>query len=229
MEPARTDPAPDGTAMAPGDTDLAPDGTEGSARPTPMIRGERVWLRPPEPVDIDLFLGWFNDAEATHFLALRAPIGRAEEERWLARALEQQGKEAYTFVVCVLHDDRPIGTAGLMEIDRVNGSAGFGIAIGEKALWNRGYGTDALNAIVDFAFGELRLERIWLDCFAYNSRARRSYEKAGFTVEGVRRRALFHRGAYVDVLHMALLRDEWAELARRKSWELPPPAGRSAS
>jgi RimJ/RimL family protein N-acetyltransferase len=82
-----------------------------------------------------------------------------------------------------------------------------------------GYGTDALDAIADFGFGELRLERIWLDVFTDNARARRSYEKAGFTLEGTQRRAFYRRGQYRDAHRMSLLHAEWEALPRPKSWE----------
>ncbi len=191
----------------------------------PIIRGERVWLRPAERADIPTFVRWFNDAETTRFLAMRAPMSHAGEEQWFERMLQAQGKDHYLFVTCLLEDDRPIGTIGLHNVDHLNGNAEFGIAIGEKMLWGQGYGTDALNAIADFGFGALRLERIQLYCYAFNPRGRRSYEKAGFTVEGLLRRAHYQDGEYHDVLLMSLLRDEWLTLPRRKSWELAEAAG----
>lgn len=189
-------------------------------RQVPIVRGEKVWLRPPERDDIGLFVRWFNDADTVRFLAQRGPMSTAGEERWFEKLLERTGKDAFVFVICLLEDDRPIGTVGLHDIDHVNGNAEFGIAIGEKELWGRGYGTDALNAIVDFGFGELRLHRIALECYAYNPRGRRSYEKAGFTLEGTLRGAHFANGEHHDIWLMSLLRDEWAASSRAKSWEL---------
>jgi RimJ/RimL family protein N-acetyltransferase len=193
--------------------------TEKQAAPpaNPIIRGEKVYLRPSERTDLDDFVRWFNDAETMRYLAMRAPMGRAAEEKWFEGMLERHGKRDYHFVICLLEDGRAIGTIGLHEIDEENGSAGFGIAIGEKGEWDKGYGTDALNAIADFGFGALRLERIWLDVYAGNERAQRSYQKAGFLTEGTMRRALFKDGDHTDVLRMALLRDEWLALPRRKA------------
>lgn len=194
----------------------------------PLLRGELVWLRPSEPTDIDLFLRWMNDAEVSHFLATRAPLGRALEERWIERMLDSQGKDDYHFVMCRLEDDEPIGTLGLHEIDHHNGNASVGIGIGEKRLWGQGYGTDAMNALLDLAFGQLRLERVWLDVYAFNQRAMRSYEKCGFTLEGTLRRAHYARGEYLDVHRMGILRDEWQALPRPKSWELTLRDGAAA-
>lgn len=190
------------------------------ARPIPIIQGQQVWLRSAERTDIPTFVRWINDGETTQFLAMRTPMSVPLEERWFDDMLTRQGKDSYTFVICRLEDDAPIGTTALFDIDLVNGDAGFGILIGEKELWGRGYGTDALNAIVDFGFGELRLHRIWLHCYTFNPRGRRSYEKAGFSLEGTLRGAHYHNGEHHDVYLMSLLRDEWAAMSRPKSWQL---------
>jgi RimJ/RimL family protein N-acetyltransferase len=189
-------------------------------RPMPLIRGEKVYLRPAERTDLQLFVRWFADAETARGLKLRAPFSLAAEEQWFADMIGRQGRTDYHFVICRLTDDEPIGTAGLHEIDHVNGNAEFGISIGEKAEWNQGYGTDALHAICDFGFGELRLERIELEVYASNARAQRSYEKAGFVLEGTLRRRHYAQGRHEDVLIMSLLRGEWEAQDRRHSWEL---------
>jgi RimJ/RimL family protein N-acetyltransferase len=186
-------------------------------QPNPIIRGEQVYLRPAERSDLDAFVRWFNDAETRRYLAMVGPMGRAAEERWFESMVERQGKRDYHFVICLLADGRAIGTAGLHEVDLESGTAAFGISIGEEADRGRGYGTDALNAIADFGFGELRLERLWLDVYEPNLRGQRSYLKAGFVLEGTMRRAHFHRGEFLNVQRMSLLRDEWLALPRRAS------------
>ncbi len=183
----------------------------------PIIRGELVYLRAPERSDIGDFVRWFNDADVLHNLAMNAPMSAAAETVWFDRMLERQGSTDYHFVICVLADDRAIGTAGLHGIDHVNGNAEFGIAIGEKSEWDKGYGTDALRAICDFGFGELRLERIGLLVYEGNARGRHAYENAGFRMEGTMRRAHYAHGRHEDVHVMSLLRDEWQTRAPRSA------------
>jgi diamine N-acetyltransferase len=190
-----------------------------STQKLPIIRGERVYLRAQERADVPLFVAWFNDSETTSFLSMRAPMSEPMEEAWFARMVDQQGKGAYHFTICRLHDDQPIGTVGLFDVDTVNGGAGIGISIGEKSLWGLGLGTDAMNALLDFGFGQLRLERMWLEVYDFNVRARRSYEKSGFVLEGTERHAVFKRGRYIDVEMWSILRDEWAALGRKRMWE----------
>jgi RimJ/RimL family protein N-acetyltransferase len=186
----------------------------------PIIRGEHVYLRPAERDDVPTFVRWFNDADVLRNLAMFSPMSEAAESGWFDRMLAAQGTTDYHFVICLLADDRPIGTIGLHEISWKDGTADFGIAIGEKGEWNKGYGTDALRAISDFGFGSLRLERIGLFVYAGNDGARRVYEKAGFVHEGTLRRAHFARGEHHDVHVMSLLRSEWTEQPGMRGWEL---------
>ena len=194
--------------------------TEQPAKPLPILRGEHIYLRPSERTDVPNFVRWLNDAETTSYLNMRAPMSEAMEEKWFEGMVERQGKDHYHYVICLLKNDQPIGSLSLFAVDYVNGNAGIGISIGEKSLWGKGYGTDAMNALLDFGFGMLRLERMWLEVYVFNKRARRSYDKSGFVLEGVERNGVFKQGRYLDVEVMSILRDEWAALPRKKSWDL---------
>jgi RimJ/RimL family protein N-acetyltransferase len=185
------------------------------------IRGAKVFLRPFEPEDADLVSDWFADAEVARLtgeLPLSRHSRRANYERWLGN-FDRDTADAFPFVICRLEDGRPIGRCDLFEIDRINGNAEFGITIGEREHWGGGYGSDAVNALIDFGFGELRLERIWLATDAGNVRAQRSYARSGFRVEARLRNAFHDHGRFVDEVRMALLREEWEALDRKRSWD----------
>jgi RimJ/RimL family protein N-acetyltransferase len=175
-----------------------------------MIAHGLVYLRPAEREDLPRFVAWLSDVETTRTLALRSPLSLAMEQGWFERVLERQGSEIWHFVICRLADGRPVGAIDLHEIDLTNGSAGLGIVIGDPADTGQGYGSDALGALLGFGFGELRLERIWLDVYDFNDRARHVYERVGFVHEGTLRRAMFRGGVFHDVHRMAILRDEWS-------------------
>jgi len=181
----------------------------------PMMASGRVSLRPFEPSDAELYRRWRADAEPMALAGWhdRAPLSLAQVASRIARLTEEQGKDHYTFVICLAADERPIGEVMLADLDRVNGSAQLGIFIGEAGEWGKGYGTDAVRAIVDFGFAELRLERIWLNVWTENPRARRAYEKAGFVHEGTLRHDRYEHGQFTDGHVMSILRGEW--LTRR--------------
>jgi RimJ/RimL family protein N-acetyltransferase len=182
------------------------------------IRGERVFLRSAEPEDAELVYRWHQDI-ALRRLGGDPPRSLARLRRRSAALLEEEGASVFSFLICRLDDGQPIGRMDLFEIDRLNGSAAVGVEIGERAMWGRGYGTDAVNALLDFAFAELRLERVWLGTASNNMRAQRSYAKSGFVEEARLRNAYTERGAMVDEVRMSILRDEWRALTRKRSWE----------
>lgn len=178
----------------------------------PMITEGRVYFRGAERDDIPGFLEWVNDWDTTRTLSLRAPMSLPMEERWFERMLEAQGRDQYFFVACLLENDRVIGNTALLELDLFNGNAGLGITVGKAADRGKGHGGEMLRAILRFGFGQLRLERIWLDVYADNDGARRLYERIGFTYEGTLRRAAFREGRWLDVVRMSILADEWRAL-----------------
>ena len=184
---------------------------------TDIIQGERVFLRPFEAADAELYRGWRSDAEPMALAGWkdRAPLSLAQSAARMERLAADQGKDYYTFMICLLADERPIGEVGLSELDLRNGSAEVGIFIGEVDEWGRGYGTDAVNALVGFGFAELRLERIWLEVWTENARAMRAYEKAGFIYEATLRNDRYEGGRHTSGHVMSILRDEWLSRSSR--------------
>ncbi len=182
-----------------------------------MNASGRVYLRPFEPGDAEMYRRWRADADPMALAGWneRAPMSVAQVEQRIQNLMKEPSDEFVTFLICLADDDRPIGEVMLADIDRRNGSAQLGIFIGEAAEWGKGYGTDAVNALVDFGFAEMRLERIWLNVWTENPRAQRAYEKAGFVHEGTLRHDRYEHGAYTSGHLMAILRAEWEALPRR--------------
>lgn len=105
--------------------------------------------------------------------------------------------------------ERPIGFIALEGINWINGDCWVGVGIGERDYWGKGYGTDAMNVILRFAFCQLNLHRVSLSVFDYNPRAMRSYEKAGFIREGVEPQFVERDGQRYDLVLMGILQSEW--------------------
>lgn len=181
-------------------------------------RGALVFLRPMEPEDVEVVHTWEQDGEFRRLMG-DPPRSLAMRRRRFDELLAQQGGDVFSFVICRIDDGGPVGRTDLFNVDRLNGVAAFGIGIGDPEHWGKGFGTDALNALVDFAFGELRLERVWLSTDAENARAQRAYAKAGFVVEARRRHAWVENGRMLDEVRMSLLREEWLALSRKRSWD----------
>ena len=130
-------------------------------------------------------------------------------KKWREEDLEESRGNEFSFYIRTLDGDRLIGFVGLIDIQWNHGDAWMGIGIGERECWGKGYGTDAVRMILQYAFTELNLHRVSLGVFSYNRRAISSYEKAGFTHEGCERQVLHRDGSRADVLYMGILRGEW--------------------
>jgi diamine N-acetyltransferase len=174
-----------------------------------MIYGDRVRLRAIEREDIPTFVRWFNDPEIRDYLLMYRPMGMASEERWFESLADRTDDFAFAVEALIGEQWVHIGNVGLHNMDWKNSHCTFGIALGEKQYWSQGYGTKAAKTILRYAFNELNLHRVELEVFAYNKRAIRCYEKAGFRHEGTRRQSRFHDGQYHDALRMGILREEF--------------------
>ena len=175
-----------------------------------MIYGERIRLRAVERDDLPRFVAWLNDPEVLQGLLIYLPLSQAAEENWYENMLKRLPDE-HPMAIEVKQADGwlHIGNCGFMNIDWRCRSGEMGIFIGEKQLWNQGYGTDAMRLLLRHGFDTLNLNRIALDVYDTNLRAIRSYEKVGFVHEGSKRQAIFRDGKYCDILQMSVLRQEW--------------------
>jgi RimJ/RimL family protein N-acetyltransferase len=125
---------------------------------------------------------------------------------------EKEHGNMFLFSIHTLENDRLIGTIDLDGINWVTRDAWVGIGIGEPEYWGKGYGTEAMNLILRFAFESLNLRRVTLDVFEYNQRAYQSYIKCGFKEEGRLRQWMQRGGERFDLIFMGILREEWEAL-----------------
>jgi len=182
-----------------------------------VIYGERVRLRAAERKDVNRFCVWVNDPEVTRYLSLYLPMSTVDEENWFDSMTKRDQSEK-TLVVEVRDGDvwKMIGNCGVFGIDPVNRLGELGIMLGEKDEWNKGYGTETMTLLLRHCFGTLNLNRAFLQVYAENIRAKRSYEKAGFVEEGCLREAVYRHGKYDDVIIMSVLRSEWVAQKKEK-------------
>jgi RimJ/RimL family protein N-acetyltransferase len=179
-----------------------------------LFRGKLVRLTTEEPeTQAKYEVRWRRDTEF-HRLADADPANVISEKKikeWLEKRGEEVKPERYPFSIRALEGDKLIGFMGLW-LDLVHGEAWVGIGIGEREYWGKGYGTDAMRLILQYAFMELNLQRVSLALHAYNERALKSYEKVGFRLEGRTRSDQLREGKRTDTLWMGILRDEWLGL-----------------
>ena len=176
-----------------------------------MIQGTKIRLRALEHDDLPHFVRWINDPETRRFMVLRYPLSMTEEEKWWQGFLQRENDHIFAIEA---EDGTYIGNVGLHDIEPENRRAELGIIIGDKAHWGQGYGTDAVRALLRWAFEYLNLNRISLRVYDYNERAIGCYQKCGFRHEGTMRQARYTDGQYHDEWIMGVLRDEFLEMQK---------------
>lgn len=176
---------------------------------TTLFCGRLVRLAGHRDDDADAIASWSEDAEFMRLVDTDAAFPRTIEA---VRENEKSGGRepgAMEFRLRTLTEDRLIGFVALHSIEWNNRAALLAIGIGDPDYRNRGYGSDALRLILNYAFNELNLDRVGLDVISYNAPAIRAYEKAGFIREGAMRGAVLRDGHRYDRIIMGILREEW--------------------
>jgi RimJ/RimL family protein N-acetyltransferase len=179
-----------------------------------LFTGKLVRMAAPTPDDFPIMKGWTDNDEY-----LRLADGDPARPQSLEQVenFEKEifgDKDTYFFHIRTLDDDRLIGSMGLFNFRWKDGSAEFGIVIGDPEYWGKGYGSDATQIMLHYCFHELNLHRVSLQVLGYNTRAVRAYEKCGFVKEGVQREALKRDGQRWDILNYAILYDEWVAMQK---------------
>jgi len=153
-----------------------------------------------------LLSSWSRDSEYDRLL------GEEPATVYTPRRVEEwveKESPPFFFIIQTRSGDQPIGLIELEGVDWTSGDAWLGIGLGERLVWSKGYGSDALDIMLRYAFEQLGLRRVSLTVFEYNPRAIHTYEKGGFQHEGRLRQWLNRDGRRWDMLVMGILRSEW--------------------
>ncbi len=175
-----------------------------------MIYGKRTRLRAVTRDDLPKFVEWLNDPEVIYGLMVRIPFSLEDEQAWFEGLSKlPQAERPLAIEIQDSVSWRIIGNTSFHNISTVDRAAEFGIMIGDKSVWNQGYGSDATRLMLQHGFENLNLHRIYLRVYENNPRAIRAYEKVGYVHEGRMRQAIYKNGKFEDVLLMSVLRSEW--------------------
>lgn len=171
-----------------------------------FLEGKRIYLRKVRAADAaGNYRRWMNDPEVIRYLESRfAPLSEDSLETYIRR---EEGNATTVFMAIVeKRSEEHIGNIKIHGIDRVHSHAQVSLIIGEKQHWGKGYGTEAIRLIVDFAFNTLNLHKLFACIYAPNGGSIAAFRKAGFVEEGLRKQHRFFNGCYVDEVDMAFIK-----------------------
>ncbi|MGV3487331.1 MAG: GNAT family N-acetyltransferase [Tuberibacillus sp.] len=172
-----------------------------------LFKGQRIKLTGIRPGDAEIMAEWQEDDFYQRLMDTdyARPVSAAS----LAERDAHDSGSSLQFRIRTLEDDRLIGFVALFNLEWNNRCATMAIGIGSEEDRGKGYGSEALQLILQYAFMELNLHRVGLDVISYNEPAIKSYIRAGFKEEGRLREAVCRENCYYDRVYMGVLKSEW--------------------
>ena len=170
------------------------------------IVGDKVYLSPMNVDDCLQYVEWLNNAEiaktTNHYTNM---VSIESENEWLENATS----EKYNFAIIKKENDTLMGNISLMHINFIDGTAELGIFIGDTENLSRGYGSEAIMLLLDYAFNQINLYNIMLRVYDFNKRAIRAYEKCGFKTFGIWKNSHYVDGKYCNEVYMNILKKDF--------------------
>jgi UDP-4-amino-4,6-dideoxy-N-acetyl-beta-L-altrosamine N-acetyltransferase len=177
-------------------------------------------LRPLVRDDLEMVLAWRNSGRVRAVMFTDQPISWEEHLAWFERAERDTARFYDVFEI----DGRPVGVTGITELDRLNGTASFGLYLGETDVPG-GSGSRMTYLTLRWAFDDLGVRKLGCEALDFNERAIAMYRKCGLSQEGLLRKHCLKGDEYRDMVVFGMLREEWEEIRPRLSLELFGPAG----
>ncbi|MBI2577995.1 MAG: GNAT family N-acetyltransferase [Candidatus Wildermuthbacteria bacterium] len=166
------------------------------------LDGERVYLRPVVQSDAtDEYVGWLNDPEINRFLESRFVLHtKAALKEYIQKKFEDSDT---VFLAIILKETgRHIGNIKLGPIDWHHGIGDIGIMIGDRESWGKGFATETIKTLEEYAFKVLGLHKLTAGAYEPNIGSIKSFLKAGFFEEGKRSEHALFEGSYINVVLM---------------------------
>ena len=171
------------------------------------IIGEKIILRALEAKDNEMLLSMINNSEIEYMLGgWSFPVSSQNQTDWF-NSLKYNTNELRC-VVEILEDEKAIGVVLLTDIDYKNGNAEIHIKLVNEECRRKGYGSEAVRCIVQYAFRELRLHTIYARVNEHNIVSKKLFEKCGFTMEGLLKDRLYKKGKYISILSYSIVNSE---------------------
>ena len=170
---------------------------------THFLESERLYLRAVEESDLtENYVTWMNDPDINRFMETWHFPHTRENIRNYIKAHTDDRDEPF-FAICMKYDDtfytKHIGNIKLGPINWIHRYADISVFIGEKDLWGKGYATEAIKLITEYAFKKLGLHKVKSGIYSLNVGSIKAFQGAGFNVEAVLPSHVFLNGEWIDL------------------------------
>lgn len=173
-----------------------------------MLAGERITLSLVETEDLPYIVEWRNQCGIRRQFFDKTLISHSGQTVWYEHYLRDNTRQL--FIAKQRSDGSRVGMIGLSSIDIAHHKAEVGSTIiGSRQAWGQGLGSEMVRIVLEYAFSDLNMNRLYAYALQHNAGSIRVKEKCGFRVEGVLRGAHCENGTFSDIVIMGVLRREW--------------------
>ncbi|NOR38804.1 MAG: GNAT family N-acetyltransferase [Candidatus Thorarchaeota archaeon] len=174
-----------------------------------MFEGKLMRLVVLEGKHLDHLVENWNNPVMRRFLGGVIPHSRQSEADWLQSVQDDMKRQKmFVFAIERLSNDAFLGTLAVHDIDWIARNGRLGVVIHKPENWGKGYGTEAMELLIDFCWKHINLRRLELGVHSFNQRAKKFYLKLGFVEYGTAHQQFYIDGEYVDTIMMELFRPE---------------------
>jgi RimJ/RimL family protein N-acetyltransferase len=179
------------------------------------IIGNNITLRAIELADLAHLQGWANDPDIQYLLGgWHFPTNMNDQQNWYNSLSCNSNNQRF---MIVNEENIVIGMANLVNVNFKDGNAEHGLLLDNKYR-GKGYGYSVVLAIMNYAFNELRLNRLETTIIANNTASMNLFlNKCGWKKEGVLRNWYFRQGGFIDKIYLGILREEFLNLSLTSS------------
>ena len=168
----------------------------------PTLTGEGVLIRPLLPEDgNEIYAGWMNDPGIMEYTESRFASHTPDELKRYIQGV-RSNPHSHMWAICDVISGDHVGNIKLGPVNTHHQFGDIGLIIGERSVWGRGFATEAISLVCDFAFKQLRLHKVTASMYEENVGSTRAFEKAGFIIEGTRTSQYLLNDHYTGVVMM---------------------------
>ena len=162
-----------------------------------MLKGQHIYLRGIEIDDLSFLKITENNPENWRVSGTLIPFSDSSLKEYILAARDLTSDKQVRFIICKNESDEPIGAADLFEYDPVHRKAGVGILI-LKDERKKGFASEALNIIIDYAFNFLNLHQLWANIHQHNTQSIKLFKSNDFDLSGVKKEWNLYDGEWLD-------------------------------
>jgi [ribosomal protein S5]-alanine N-acetyltransferase len=171
-----------------------------------FIEGNKICLREVQLSDVDngSYYEWLNDSEVNQYLESRfMPNSKERMKKYLSSVDGDSSNILFAIVEKITM--KHVGNIKLGPVNWIHRSSDIGLLLG-KENWGKGFGTEAISLIVDYAFNTLNLNKITAGAYSVNIGSIKAFQKNNFAIEGTLKKQYFYKGSFVDGILLGLVK-----------------------